>query len=340
MKTVRVALVGVGSVQRCLLQILYDKQDQLKKEYGLYFLVMAIADSSGVAVNADGFDPIDILKHKQSGKRISNYQGYRDDMSITDVIGVYDCDLIFEASPVDLKTGGTGLKICRKALSMGVSVVLANKAPLVLAFKELHQLADSGSSAFKYSATVCGGLPVLNIGRRDFPVGDILELKGIFNSTCNFILDSMAKGDSFDAALKEAQERGIAETDPSLDIEGWDTANKLLIIANTIMGADIGLDDIEVSGIKHIKPDYILAEKAKGNAVKLVASAKDGKFSVGPTAIAQSEFLAQCTGWEMAIEIHTDIFGINYFKLWEREPIPTAGSMLRDAIHIFSDKAH
>ncbi len=340
MKTVRVALVGVGSVQRCLLQILFDKQEQLEKEYGLSFLIMAIADSSGVAVNTDGFDPIDILKHKQSGKRVSSYHGYRDDLSITDAIGVYDCDLIFEASPVDLETGGTGLKVCRKALSMGVSVVLANKAPLVLAFKELHQLADTSSSVLKYSATVCGGLPVLNIGRRDFPVGDILELKGIFNSTCNFILDSMAKGDSFDAALKEAQERGIAETDPSLDIEGWDTANKLLIIANTIMGTDIGLDDIEVSGIKHIKPDYILAEKAKGNAVKLVACAQDGKFSVSPMAIAQSEFLAQCTGWEMAIEIHTDIFGINYFKLWEREPIPTAGSMLRDAIHIFSAKAY
>ena len=340
MQIIKIALVGLGNVHRSLLKILSDKQGRLSKEFGLSFSIVAIADSSGVAVNEAGFDPVNILEHKIAGKRVCEFDGFRDDVAVGNMLDACECDLVFEASPVDLKTGGVGLTICRQALTKGISVVLANKAPLVLAFKELHRLADMGNAALKYSATVCGGLPVLNVGSRDFPVADISEISGIFNSTSNFILDSMAGGKSFDVALEEAQERGIAEADPSLDIKGWDTANKLSIIANTVLGADIGLDDIAVQGIEQVEVDFVLAEKAKGNAVKLVASAKNGNFSVGPKVIPQSEFLAQCTGWEMAVEIHTDIFGINYFKLWEREPIPTAASMLRDAVHIFSSRVN
>ena len=206
----------------------------------------------------------------------------------------------------------------------------------MLAFSELQKLSKQNNAALKYSATVCGGLPILNIGNRDLVCGNITKLQGIFNSTSNFILDSMGNGETYDAALREAQERGIAEADPSLDVGGWDTANKLIIIANTIMDANITLSDIAVEGIEDIDPTYVAAQKVKGNAVKLVAVLEGGRFSVRPTVLPQTTFLAQCTGWEMAVELHTDIYGITYFKLWEREPILTAGSMLRDAIHIFS----
>lgn len=332
---IKTAMIGLGSVNQNLLNILADKRDRLRRDYNLEFVIVAVADSSGVAVKADGLDPLAVKAHKMAGKSVSSLEGYAPSASVLDILDVTDCDLLFEASPVDLKSGGVGLSICRKALLMGTSVVLANKAPIVLAFKELHQLADEGRASLKYSATVCGGLPVLNIGKRDLIAGDILKLQGVFNGTSNFILDSMADDHGFDAALREAQDIGAAEADPSLDIGGWDTANKLLIIANSIMGADITLEDITVEGIEGIDPDMLVQEKRRGNAVKLVASAEDGVFSVGPKVLPQSDFLSQCTGWEMAVEIHTDIYGIGYYKLWEREPIPTAGSMLRDALHIF-----
>lgn len=333
---IRAAMIGLGSVNRSLLRILVDKRVRLAQQYGLKFDIVCVADSSGAAVNEDGFDPFKVDAHKQRGRPVADLADGAVHMPLLQALDTTQLDLVFEASPVDLKTGGVGLVTCRQMLARGVPVVLANKAPLVLAFSELTELADQHGAAMKYSATVCGGLPILNIGRRDLIAGDILELHGIFNATSNFILDSMANGESYDAALAEAQARGIAEADPSLDVGGWDTANKLLIIVNTITGAGIGLDDISVAGIADIDTAFVVEERKKGNALKLVGSAKDGTYDVRPMSLPQSAFLAQCTGWEMAVEIHTDIYGIGYYKLWEREPVPTAASMLRDAVHIFT----
>jgi len=333
---IKTAIVGLGNVNRNLLNILAQKRERLERDYGVEFKIVLIADSSGVACNRDGFDPTEIVSAKAAGKRAIEFEGALPDKSVVEALSDCPCDLIFEASPVDLKTGGPGLVITRAALERGISVVLANKGPVVVAYNELHQLASDNDAGLKYSATVCGGLPILNIAQRDFIAGDILKLRGVFNATSNFILDQMAEATSYDDALAEAQRRGIAEADPSLDVDGWDSANKLLIIVNTIMQANISLGDISVSGITDITPDFLLSEKQKGNAVKLIASAEGGQYSVSPVSVPASDFLAQCQGWEMAVEMHTDIFGIHYYKLWEREPIPTAASMLRDAVHLFS----
>ena len=334
----KVALIGLGNVNRNLLNILVLKKERLLQEHGVEFQIVLIADSSGVASNAEGYDPATVLAAKEAGTPVLDMAGALPGQSVTEVLSNTACDLVFEASPVDLKTGGPGLAVARAALSNGMSVVLANKGPIVLAFEELHQLAAEKGVGLKYSATVCGGLPILNIGTRDMITADITKLRGIFNSTSNFILDEMAEGRSYDDALAETQRRGIAEADPSLDVGGWDTANKLLLIVNTILGANITLKDIDVTGVTDITPEYLRTEKDKGNVVKLVASAEGGNYSVSPMALPETDFLAHCSGWEMGVEMHTDIYGINYHKLWEREPTPTAASMLRDAVHIFAER--
>ncbi len=333
---IRTALIGLGNVNKSLLKILADKRDLVAREYGLEMEIVCVADSSGAAVSEGGFDPVVLCDHKHSGNSVSDLTNGAVHLPLAQALANIELDLVFEASPVDLKTGGIGLEVCQKMLARGVPVVLANKAPLVLAYQELTRLARTSGAALKYSATVCGGLPILNIVRRDLVAGEIHELRGVFNATSNFILDSMSNGTGFEAALAEAQARGIAEADPCLDIGGWDTANKLLIIANTILSANIGLKEISVAGIEDIDPDYLIAEKRKGNAVKLIASAKENSYVVQPISLPRTEFLAQCESWEMAVEVHTDIYGIGYHKLWEREPIPTAAAMLRDAIHIFT----
>jgi len=333
---IKTALIGLGHVNRNLLKILHQKQARLAHDYGVEFKIVLIADSSGFACNKDGFDPNIIVTAKERGKRVADLEEAVSGQTIINALADTSCDLVFEASPVDLKTGGPGLEIVRASLKQGISVVLANKGPIVVAYDELHKLAREKHAGLKFSATVCGGLPILNIGKRDFIAGDILKLRGIFNATSNFILDQMSLGISYDSALAEAQKRGIAEADPSLDVEGWDSANKLLIIANTLLNANISLGDITVTGMTDISTDFLLSEKNKGNAVKLIASAENGKFSVSPVVLPATDFLSQCQGWEMAVEMHTDIYGIHYYKLWEREPIPTAASMLRDAVHIFS----
>jgi len=343
-----------------------------------------VTDSSGIAAiiinegennDNNGFDMTSLLEHKEKGGRISDLSSFQGSGKerVFNILNTLDVDLLFEATPccvgnletikeaaasiateVIVKTNGDeneedseALRICRAALTRGVSVILANKGPLVDALGELRDLASSSSGRqgrLKYSATVCGGLPILNIGKRDMIVGNITKIKGVFNATSNFIIDAMAnQAMTFHNAIRDAQIIGAAEADPTLDTGGWDTAFKLLIIVNTIIkGANITLADISVEGIDDISPEIIQIEAERGNSIKLVATAdidsENGrnKYSVRPVSHPINSFLGSITGWEMGIEIHSDIYGISYHKLYEKEPIPTAASMLRDAVHIFN----
>ncbi len=233
---------------------------------------------------------------------------------------------------------GPGVSNCRTALEHGLHLVLANKAPLVLAHEELDCLATDAGGGILYSATFCGGLPVLNIVRRDMVCGRVLGFRGIFNATTNFILEEMLNGRAYADALRETQERGIAEADPSLDVGGWDTADKLVIAANSIWDTMITLADVSVRGIEDVQADRLQQCRRDGSVLKLVANAEridtEWRFRVEPMAVPVTSFLGGCSGWEMAVEIQSDIYGRTFHKLWEREPVPTAASMVRDAVHL------
>ena len=338
MKRVGLALVGLGNVGRRFLRLLIEHDDTLREKYGLAFSVHCAVDSSGVAVSDDGFDLAHLLEHKGCGLKLRELREFDEGLTLAVALDSVQCDILLEASPVDLITGNPGLSNCRTALDLGLHLVLANKAPLALAQAELDRLAADVDVGILYSATFCGGLPVLNIVRRDMVCGKILGFRGIFNSTTNFILEEMLKGRSYADALSETQERGIAEADPSIDVGGWDTAAKLVIAANSIVDAMITLADVSVSGIEDVQLDWLEQCRREGSVLKLVATAEridaEWCFQVGPTPVPIASFLGSCSGWEMAIEIQSDIYGKSFHKLWEREPVPTAASMLRDAVHL------
>ena len=231
-KRVRLALVGLGNVGRHFLRLLTEHDDTLREKYGLAFSVHCVVDSSGVAVSDDGFDLDRLLEHKARGVKLCKLPEFCEGLPLAGALDRVPCEILLEASPVDLDTGEPGLSNCRTALEHGLHLVLANKAPLVLAHEELDCLATDAGVGILYSATFCGGLPVLNIVRRDMVCGRVLGFRGIFNATTNFILEEMLNGRAYADALRETQERGIAEADPSLDVGGWDTAAKLVIAAN------------------------------------------------------------------------------------------------------------
>ena len=338
MKRVGLALVGLGNVGRRFLRLLIEYDDTLREKYGLAFSVHCVVDSSGVAVSDDGFDLARLLEHKGCGLKLRELLEFDEGLTLAVALDSVQCDILLETSPVDLNTGNPGLSNCRTALEHGLHLVLANKAPLALAQAELDRLAADTDVGILYSATFCGGLPVLNIVRRDMVCGKILGFRGIFNSTTNFILEEMLKGRSYADALSETQERGIAEADPSLDVGGWDTAAKLVIAANSIADTMITLADVSVSGIEDVQPDRLQQYHREGSVLKLVATAEridaEWRFQVEPRPVPIASFLGSCSGWEMAIEIQSDIYGKSFHKLWEREPVPTAASMLRDAVHL------
>ena len=337
-KRVRLALIGLGTVGRLLLSLLVARKERLRDRYGLEFSLHLVADSTGVAVSESSFNMETIVDHKSAGGSVSGLEGYLQDATTGDALDRVACDIVLEASPLDLESGDPGLSNAKAALSRGLHLVLANKSPLALAMQELEDLSRQTDCGMLYSATFCGGLPVLNVIRRDIIAGDVLAFRGIFNGTTNFILEELLNGNDYSSALRKAQEIGAAEADPSLDVGGWDTAAKLVIAANNFCDPKITLAEVDVTGVEDVDADELRQCRDEGSSLKLLATAEqtDGawRFEVAPTPVPMESFLGSCNGWEMGAEIETDIYGKLYQKLYEDKPVPTAASMLRDAVHL------
>ena len=253
-----------------------------------------------------------------------------------------DANILVELTPTNLKTGEPGLSLIRVALARGINVVTANKGPLVLAFRELTEAARSQRASLLYSATVTGGLPTLNVGRRDLGACEFEGFEGVVNATTNYILTRMSEGESYDAALRHAQEVGHAEADPSLDVDGWDAANKLVIIANAVLGRPTRLDEVEVIGIHGVGVEELREARAHGQVIKLIARAEragdgggDFRFSVKPTRLDADHPLARVNADMMGVIYHTDINGSIFASIEERDPYPTAAAVLRDMINVY-----
>ena len=335
---VRLGLIGLGTVGRLLLGLFIDRKEALRDRYGLEFSLHCIADSSGVAVSETGFDMKAVIDHKAAGGKVAGLDGFIEKGNPGDALDQVHCNILLEASPLNLETGDPGLSNARSALSRGLHLVLANKSPLALAQQELEDLAAKNDCGMLYSATFCGGLPVLNVIRRDMVCGNIHAFRGIFNGTTNFMLEALQGGGDYATALRQAQEIGAAEADPSLDVGGWDTAAKLVIAVNNFCAPKITISDVEVTGIEDVDTGLLRRCRDEGNTMKLLATAElvDGswRFHVAPTAVPAHSFLGSCNGWEMGAEIETDIYGKSSHKLLEEEPVPTAASMLRDTVHL------
>jgi homoserine dehydrogenase len=347
-KRVRLALVGLGNVGLAFLDLLSEKAAILREHYGLEFTVTGAADSSGAMLDPTGLNVAALRQHKtpaQPGEPrpgIASFPGGIAGLPSPEMAERVEADLLLDASPVNLKTGQPGLDCVRTALRRGMPVVLANKGPLVLAFAELTAAADRAGVGLAYSATVCGALPVVNIGQRDLAACDIRSIAGVFNSTSNSILAAMGRRESYEAALRRAQIDGIAEADPSLDVEGWDTANKLVIIANSVLRMPATLADVRpVTGITGITAQQVADGLASGRVVKLVARAEQTgttyRLSVQPEWLPATDFLATINGWEMGVVLDTDIMGLQQYKVDERGPVPTAAAMLRDAVRLSNE---
>ncbi|MBX7221722.1 MAG: homoserine dehydrogenase [Blastocatellia bacterium] len=334
----KIALIGLGNIGRRLLDLLVRKQELLRREFNLELSVVAVADSSGAAHNPAGFDLHQLIALKTEGKRLRDL-----DLTLQDPLDLMqqvEADMLVELSPTDLKTGGVGLAAIRIAFERGMDVVTANKGPLVLAFQDLTRRAQAAGKQFRFSATVTGGLPTLNVGRRDLSACSIRKFEGVVNSTTDFILTWMGKGETFDQGLKRAQDAGFAEADPTLDVDGWDAANKLVIIANFVLRRPTTLQDIEVVGIRGVTAEQIAAAQAEGNVIKLIAAADkvddDYRFSVKPTPIDAAHPLAQLGNDWQGVIYYTDINGKILAAIDADDPTPTSAAVLEDLIEIYS----
>jgi homoserine dehydrogenase len=338
---VKLVLIGVGNIGRRFLEILVRKQETLRARYGLELVLVGVADTSGAALAVEGLDPLRVIQLKQEGQGVGAYplRG-RPGLEAVQLVRQAQADVLLEASPTNLQDGQPGLGCMEEALRRGMHVVTSNKGPLVLAYSRLVKLAAEKGVRLAFSGAVAGGLPTVNIGRRDLAGSEILRLEGILNLTTNYILTQMAeKGKSYAEALAEAQAQGHAEADPSLDVEGWDAANKLVILAQSVLGQTASLEDVEVEGITGIRPEELKRATVSGKVIKLIAKAEreNGgyRLSVQPTWLDRSHPLARLTAHQMGIVYHTDINGTITATIVEEDPLPTAAAMLRDLVNIY-----
>jgi homoserine dehydrogenase len=342
MQKVRFMLVGVGNVGRRFLALVIGKRRTLRDRLGLELIAVGVADTSGAAICPDGLDLEEIVDLKASGRGVAEIPRWgQRGRPVLEMVRTVDADLLLEASPVNLKDGQPGMGCIEAALSRGMHVVTANKAPLVLAYPRLLALAQDHGVRLRFDATVAGGLPAVNLGQRDLAAAEIHRLEGVLNLTTNYILTRMADdGLSYDEALAHAQAAGHAETDPSLDVEGWDAANKLVILAHSVLGFPATLSDVDLTGITGVTAGMLGRAGAEGKRVKLVALAEregDGyRLSVRPTWLDAGHPLARLGAKQMGIVYHSDIYGVLSAALVEETPVPTAAAMLRDVVDIYA----
>lgn len=340
MRTARLVIVGLGNVGRRLLELIELKQELLHERYDLELVVAGAVDTSGGAVvEQDNLDIPQVLQLKRDKRGVATYPKLgRRGMTPQQLVSVANADILVELSLTNMKDGEPGLSTIRSALTRKMNVVTANKGPLVLEFQELMALARKHSVRLLHSATVTGGLPTLNIGARDLGVTVIDRFEGIVNGTTNYILSRMTEGQSYEDALKHAQDIGMAEADPTLDVDGWDAANKLVIIANAVLHRPTKLSDLTVEGIRGVSPDDLRDATERRHVVKLVALAekagKDYRLSVAPTHLDTTHPLANVGAGMMGVIYHTDINGSIIAKIEEHDPYPTAAGVLRDIIQI------
>ncbi len=334
----RINLVGFGVIGKGFAQTLIMKRDWLKSRYMFEPRVVSISDISGTLVNPDGIDLSSTLETVNRTGRIIDCPGASGMKSI-DAIGGVDADLMVEVTPTNVKTGEPGLSHMLAAMDVGKHVVTSNKGPLALAYKKLKAAAEKNGVKFKFESSAGGAMPLINLANEVLSGDEIISIKGILNGTTNFILTKMTKeGTDFETTLKEAQELGIAETDPSNDISGSDTASKLVILTNAILGREATYSDVSVQGITKITPEAIALAKEEGFAIKLIGEVEDGNLSVAPKLVPENHPL-NVDGTLNVASFTTDLAGDVTIVGRGAGAIETNSAILSDILSIFRNGA-
>ena len=332
-----IGLIGFGGVGQALIKLLIDKESYLLQQYNLKINVKYIIKSNGGIYNASGINLSEILKVIDENINITCHNEWKDNLNINDIIGNNDIDTLVELTSTNIETGEPGLTHIRKSLENNINVVTGNKGPILLDYKKLKVLADNNNVELKVGCTTGGALPSINGGIYDIAGSKIQSIEGVLNGTTNYILSKMANDNvDYKEALLEAQKVGIAESDPSLDVLGYDTASKIIILSNVLMNSDLKLEDLKINGIEEVRLDNIEKAKVRGNKIKLIGKAykKDNlvKGYVTPIEIDENHPLYCVDYKNKGIYYKTDTLGDISIIGGASGTMNAAASILRDII--------
>ena len=337
------AFIGFGNVARALARLLQRKRDLLQSRHDITYSVTGIATGShGVAVNPNGLDitkALELVESKQSISALSTFQ-MEDALA---VIRHSNANVMFENSPVNTQTGQPALDHIRTALNLGMHAITANKGPVVHGYRELTELAESKGKKFRFESAVLGGAPIFSVFREAFPLAELSSFQGLLNATTNIILSRMENGESYEDAVKYCQSIGVAETDPTNDVDGWDAAIKVAALVTVLMDTPLTPKQVNPTGIRGITPEMIARAKAAGKRYKLVCSAeKDGDkviASVVPQLVDASSPLYAMMNSSTGVTLRTDVILDYSITLSEKPgmqggPVETAYGLFADFVNV------
>ncbi len=337
MKTYKLVLLGFGNVGQALASLLLEKRSELQHRHSIQFIVTAVATGThGRALNPNGLDLERALEIMQSGGSLTELSPFPAPTDIIELIKASEADVLFENTPVSYKDGQPAVSYIETALENGMHAITANKGSVVHGYHRLHTLAANSGLKFFFESTVMDGVPIFSAFRQ-MPAVNLSAIWGILNSTTNLILSRMEAGDSFDEAVRHSQQIGIAETDPSGDIDGWDAAVKLSAMITVLMDQPYTPDLVNRTGIRSITSKKIAEAKAKGKRYKLVAHAwKEGeqvKAEVSPELVGKDSVLFNITGSTAIVQFESDVLGKLSFIEEDLGTRTTAYGLLTDFIN-------
>jgi homoserine dehydrogenase len=339
MKKVKIAVVGYGNIGNQFVKIIKEKGQDILKSYGLDFQLTAVIGRKNMIYEERG---VDVDKLLAIGKDLSKYEGnVLRITSSTDALETIKADVLVEATPTDIETGEPGYSHIKKAFSLGMDVVTLSKGALVCHYEDVINTMKKYDRKIKISGATAAALPTIDMGQYNLVGNEILKIQGILNGTTNYILSRMHEEElSYEDALAEAQEKGIAEKNPKLDVGGYDTASKLLILTNSLMGTNFSLNDVKIQGIEEITLEDIRTAKAANCTIKLVGEVerKDGQLAmwVSPMKLNNNENLLARTQYkDKGIVLYTDLMGNIVVIGGASDPRAAAAAALKDIINLY-----
>ncbi|MGE6363455.1 homoserine dehydrogenase [Bacillus paramycoides] len=335
---IQVVLSGYGTVGREFIKLLNEKHLYINETYGIDLVVSGVIGRNIAIHNEEGLSINDLLLYGGGTAAIEKYiEHYPENRGTININGT----VLVESTATNLKNGNPGKQYMEQAIENQMDVVAISKGALVTAWSELNEEARISGSRIRYSGATAAALPTLDIGQLSLAGCHIEKIEGILNGTTNYILTKMYEEDkTFEEALHEAQNKGIAETNPSLDISGMDSACKLLLLTNSLMGTEYSLKDIHIEGIEDITKEQIQSVKEQNKSIKLIASAykdDDGKINlkVQPCDIEKEHPLANINDTEKGITFFTDTMGQVTTIGGASNPRGAAAAALKDVINLY-----
>jgi homoserine dehydrogenase len=304
MKTYNLGFIGFGNVGRALARLLAVKGNDLRDIYGIECRITGVASRSlGWLVTADGLTTMDSSLLRNNASRADG---------LSEWLKQAKPDVVFETTSLNHETGQPAIEYLAAALKFGAHAITANKGAVVFGYEDLSKLAQAAGKHFFFEATVLDSAPVFSLFRETLPAAKLRGFMGVFNSTSNVVLESMEAGRSFAEGVKVAQELGIAETDPSHDVDGWDSTVKICALANVLMGMHLTPADVRREGIRDLSTRALQDARAEGKPYKLMARAKfaDQKVvsaTVKPEQVAITDPLGNVRGTSLAVHFELDM---------------------------------